>query len=76
MNHKSRHSERSRKGRAIERHPDPWELVWGQPYIDAARLATVIETDLKGAPDPRLPHPAARARRRQGHAFVLGGQEV
>jgi hypothetical protein len=31
---------------------DPWELIWGQPYIDADRLATAIEIDLKNTPAP------------------------
>jgi hypothetical protein len=35
-----------------ERRPDLWELVWGQPYIDAARLARAIESDLKDASVP------------------------
>jgi Nucleotidyltransferase of unknown function (DUF6036) len=68
MNRKSRHSERSREKRPVERRPDPWELVWGQPCIDAARLAAAIETDLKGAPAPDyrtrlLVRDAARAMR-------------
>jgi hypothetical protein len=33
-------------------HPDPWSLVWGQPYIDATRLATAIEHDLQHTPHP------------------------
>jgi hypothetical protein len=31
---------------------DPWELVWGQPYIDSQTLATAIEEDLQRNPDP------------------------
>ncbi len=31
---------------------DPWELVWGQPYIDAERLAAAIEADLAKTPSP------------------------
>ncbi len=31
---------------------DPWELVWGQPYIDSRALATAIESDLERNPDP------------------------
>jgi hypothetical protein len=50
------------------RPPDPWALVWGQPYIDAARLAAAIEFDLEhnSRPDFRtrlLVRDAARALR-------------
>jgi hypothetical protein len=31
---------------------DPWELVWGQPYIDTERLAAAIENNLLHTPDP------------------------
>jgi hypothetical protein len=31
---------------------DPWALVWGQPYIDATRLAAAIDTDLRRNPTP------------------------
>lgn len=31
---------------------DPWELVWGQPYIDCDTLAAAIEQDLERRPDP------------------------
>jgi hypothetical protein len=31
---------------------DPWELVWGQPYIDCDTLAAAIEDDLQRTPDP------------------------
>jgi hypothetical protein len=31
---------------------DPWALVWGQPYIDADRLAAAIEADLQATPAP------------------------
>jgi hypothetical protein len=31
---------------------DPWALVWGQPYIDAARLAAAIDADLQRTPSP------------------------
>jgi hypothetical protein len=31
---------------------DPWELVWGQPYIDCDTLAAAIEDDLKRTSDP------------------------
>ncbi len=31
---------------------DPWELVWGQPYIDSDRLAAAIEADLRHRRDP------------------------
>ena len=41
----------SKKG-AAERLPDLWELIWGQPYIDASRLARAIELDLKDVPTP------------------------
>ncbi len=45
---------------------DPWELVWGQPYIDCDTLATAIEDDLIGSPEADyrsrlLIHDAARA---------------
>lgn len=36
---------------------DPWHLVWGQPYIDSATLASAIEKDLQ-----RDPHPDYRTR--------------
>jgi hypothetical protein len=39
----------SRNGR---RRLDPWELVWGQPYIDCETLAAAIEQDLEGRPQP------------------------
>src|SRR5436190_21583329 len=29
---------------------DPWELVWGQPYIDCDTLAAAIEDDLIRSP--------------------------
>src|SRR5947209_2067287 len=49
-------------------HLDPWELVWGQPYIDCDTLAAAIEDDLIRSPqaDYRsrlLIHDAARAIR-------------
>jgi hypothetical protein len=31
---------------------DPWALVWGQPFIDADRLAAAIEDDLDRNPKP------------------------
>jgi hypothetical protein len=31
---------------------DPWELVWGQPFIDAATLAKAIDHDLIGTRNP------------------------
>jgi len=31
---------------------DPWELVWGQPYIDCDTLAAAIEQDLERSPQP------------------------
>src|SRR5207249_2837833 len=51
---------------APTRHLDPWALVWGQPYIDANRLALAIDTDLQAnrTPDFRtkvLVRDAARA---------------
>ncbi|HVS37713.1 MAG TPA: DUF6036 family nucleotidyltransferase, partial [Gemmataceae bacterium] len=30
---------------------DPWAMVWGQPVIDADRLAAAIEQDLRTTPD-------------------------
>src|SRR6266849_4942559 len=47
---------------------DPWELVWGQPYIDCDTLATAIEDDLIGSPEADyrsrlLIHDAAHAIR-------------
>ncbi len=47
---------------------DPWELVWGQPYIDSERLAGAIERELlrNRAPDFRtrlLVRDASRALR-------------
>jgi Nucleotidyltransferase of unknown function (DUF6036) len=47
-------------------HPqasDPWELVWGQPYIDSQSLAAAIEGDLK-----RNPHLDFRTRLLVGDA--------
>jgi hypothetical protein len=46
MNTKPRRSDDPSKKGAAERRPDLWELIWGQPYIDAARLARAIELDL------------------------------
>jgi hypothetical protein len=39
----------------VRRRLDPWKLVWGQPYIDSATLATLIEQELERslAPDFR-----------------------
>ncbi len=31
---------------------DPWQLVWGQPYIDSQTLATAIEQDLERKTQP------------------------
>lgn len=31
---------------------DPWEMVWGQPYIDADRLCRAIEHELREQPKP------------------------
>jgi hypothetical protein len=31
---------------------DSWELVWGQPYINDARLASALEEDLRNNPRP------------------------
>ncbi len=47
---------------------DPWQLVWGQPYIDSAALAAAIEEDLQRTPAPDfrtrlLVRDAARALR-------------
>jgi hypothetical protein len=47
---------------------DPWELVWGQPYINSQRLAAALEKDLQGKPTPDfrtrlLVRDAARALR-------------
>ncbi len=36
----------------IGQHLDPWDLVWGQPYIDSARLAAAIDQDLERNPAP------------------------
>jgi hypothetical protein len=35
-----------------QRTQDPWELVWGQPYIDSQTLATAIQEDLQRNPNP------------------------
>jgi hypothetical protein len=32
--------------------PDPWELVWGQPWIDAETLAAALVEDLRRTPEP------------------------
>jgi hypothetical protein len=32
--------------------PDPWELVWGQPWIDSEILAAAIGDDLRRTPNP------------------------
>jgi hypothetical protein len=32
--------------------PDPWALVWGQPYIDSTTLAGALEADLESTPQP------------------------
>jgi hypothetical protein len=32
--------------------PDPWELVWGQPWIDSETLAAAIADDLRRTPNP------------------------
>jgi hypothetical protein len=31
----------------VQERLDPWQLVWGQPYIDSERLAVAIEDDLR-----------------------------
>jgi hypothetical protein len=31
---------------------DPWELIWGQPYVDADRLSSAIEWELEHNPQP------------------------
>jgi hypothetical protein len=50
------------------RRLDPWELVWGQPYIDCETLAAAIEDDLERTSEPDyrsrlLIHDAAQAIR-------------
>jgi hypothetical protein len=45
-------SQASRVGKAWPRNLDPWELIWGQPYIDALQLAAAIEEDLQHTPEP------------------------
>jgi hypothetical protein len=52
MNTKPRSSDGPSKNRVVERRPDLWDLIWGQPYIDAARLAREIELGLKDALAP------------------------
>ena len=52
MKTKAPTSDRPTNERMVERRPDLWQLIWGQPYIDAARLAQAIELDLKDAPAP------------------------
>jgi hypothetical protein len=52
MNTKPHRSDGPSKKGAAKRHPDLWELIWGQPYIDATRLARAIELDLEDAPAP------------------------
>jgi hypothetical protein len=32
--------------------PDPWQLVWGQPYIDDRTLAAALEHDIRKQPEP------------------------
>ena len=44
--------ERPSNKKATESRADLWALVWGQPYIDAARLAQAIELDLTDLPCP------------------------
>jgi len=57
-----------RNARNGRRRLDPWELIWGQPYIDCDTLAAAIEDDLarSSRPDYRtrlLVNDAARAIR-------------
>ena len=52
MSARPRPSAGRRKKEAAEQRADPWALVWGQPYIDAARLASAIELDLAHTPAP------------------------
>jgi Nucleotidyltransferase of unknown function (DUF6036) len=68
MNARLRDFEAARNKGAATGRPDVWELVWGQPYIDAARLARAIEQDLEHTPAPDfrtrlLVRDAARAMR-------------
>jgi hypothetical protein len=62
------HSARPAAARNGKSPLDPWELVWGQPYIDCDTLAAAIEVDLLRSPqaDYRsrlLIHDAAQAIR-------------
>jgi hypothetical protein len=53
----TRHNKRMQSGMTRtgvdgSRRLDPWELVWGQPYIDSDSLAAAIEQDLQRSPRP------------------------
>jgi hypothetical protein len=66
MAHQVKAASSNRKPDAMEL--DPWQLVWGQPYIDSATLAAALEDDLQREPDPDfrtrlLVRDAARALR-------------
>jgi hypothetical protein len=43
-------AEGSRMASPSSRFLDPWQLVWGQPYIDSNALAAAIESDLQRDP--------------------------
>jgi hypothetical protein len=45
-------SEVSHMARTHSQSLDPWQLVWGQPYIDSDTLAAAIESDLQRHPQP------------------------
>ena len=48
-----REARRARRNRAsMTTRLDPWRLVWGQPYIDARKLARALEEDLAHTPQP------------------------
>jgi hypothetical protein len=38
--------------RSVLKTPNPWQLVWGQPYIDSDTLAAALEDELRGNPCP------------------------
>ena len=42
---------------AMIMNDDPWKMIWGQPYIDATRLAAALEQDLS-----KTSHPDFRTR--------------
>ncbi|HEY9871625.1 MAG TPA: hypothetical protein V6D08_20885, partial [Candidatus Obscuribacterales bacterium] len=41
-----------RRRAGVLRNDDPWDLIWGQPYIDAGRLAAAIQHELASNPRP------------------------